>query len=330
MNRRDLITLLGGAAMLPVAARAQQGERMRRVGVLAGNGAESDPQTQARISAFREKLAKLGWVEERNLRIELRFGGGDANRIGTYAAELVRLAPDVIVTQAAVATLAVQQQTRTIPIIIAGAGDVGASGMVNNLAHPEGNLTGVANVFASIGGKWVELLKEAAPGVRRIALVRSEDTGAGGAANVPSIEEAARALAVPLVDIRYRSAVDIVRGIDAFAVEPDCGLIVAGPPPTPANREAILQLVAQYRLPAIHGFREFAAEGGLMAYGSDIVDVWRRSSDFVDRILRGAKVSDLPVEFPTKFELVINLKAAKAIGLTIPESLLLRADEVIE
>jgi putative tryptophan/tyrosine transport system substrate-binding protein len=240
MRRRDFITALVGAAAWPVSARAQQAERMRRIGVLAGNGTESDPQTQARIGAFREGLAKLGWIEERNLRIELRFGGGDANHIGTYAAELVRLAPDVIVTQAVVATLAVQQQTGAIPIIIAGAGDVGASGMVKNLAHPEGNITGVANVFASIGGKWVELLKEAAPGVRRIALVRSEDTGAGGAANVPSIEEAARALAVQVVDIRYRNAVDIVRGIDAFAAKPDCGLIVVGAPPTPANREAIL------------------------------------------------------------------------------------------
>jgi putative tryptophan/tyrosine transport system substrate-binding protein len=333
MRRRDFITLLGGtAATWPLAARAQQRERLRQVGVLAG-GSEGDAPTLARLNAFREGLAKLGWVEERNLRLDIRFGGGDAERMDAYAAELVRLMPDAIVAGTGAAIAAVRKWTSAIPIVvITGAAD--ADGLIKDITHPEGNITGLSIAFASMGGKWMELLKEAAPGLRRIALIESEISSAGRtggrSAYIPSIKEAAGALGVPVSEIRYRNAVDIVRNIDAFASEPDGGMIVMPPPPAAANRDAIVELAVQHRLPAIHNFMEFTVAGGLMSYGSDVGDLYRRASTFVDRLLRGAKVSDLPIEFPTRFELTINVRTAKAIGLTIPESLLLRADKVIE
>lgn len=330
MRRREFLTLFGGAAAGWSLAAQAQGERVRRVAVLVGNGIEGERPTQARTDAFRTGLAMLGWNEGRNLRLDFRYGGGDPARIGVEAAELIRLGPDVIVTQAGVATRAVQLQTRTIPIVAAGAGDVAASGLVKDLAHPEANITGVANVFATLGGKWLELLKEAAPGARRVALLQPTFAGPASEADIPSIKDAARASATELVVSQYRNTVELVRAIDAFAAEPGGGLIVGGPPPIPANRDVILQLAAQYRLPTIHGFKEFALEGGLMSYGSDIVDVWRRTTNFVDRILRGTKVSELPVEFPTKFELVVNLKTAKALGLGVSLSFQQRADEVIE
>jgi putative tryptophan/tyrosine transport system substrate-binding protein len=329
MRRRAFIGLIGGAAALPLTARAQETDRVRRVAVLVGNGIEGDAPTQARIDAFRAGLAMHGWNEGRNLRIDFRYGGGDVRRIATAAAEVTRLAPDAIVTQGAAPTAEAQRQTHTIPIVVAGAGDVAANGLVKNLAHPEGNITGVANVFASIGGKWLELLKEAAPGVQRVAFLRPIFLGNAGEADIPAIRDAAQASATELVVLPYQNTVELVRAVDAFAAEGGGGIIVGGPP-YPASRGAILQLVAQHRLPAIQGFKEFAVEGGLMSYGTDILEVWQRTSSFVDRILRGTKVSELPVEFPTKFELVINVKAAKAIGLNIPERLLLRADEVIE
>jgi putative ABC transport system substrate-binding protein len=330
MRRRDFIAGLSGAAVAwPLAAYAQQVGRVRRIGLLAGP-AESDQSIQARIAIFREGLAKLGWSEDRNLRIDLRFGDQDADRISTYAAELVSLAPDVIVTTTGATTRAVQQQTRTIPIVITGAGDPVVIGLVKNLARPEGNVTGITNLFNSIGGKWLELLKEVAPWIERVGVIYNAQLVSSDSGYFPSIEEAARALAVKTIKVPYRSTLDIVRGIDSFATEPNGGLIVAPPPPIPTNREAIRQLTAQHRLPAIYEARPYAAEGGLMAYGSVQGDLFRRAVFFVDRILRGAKVSELPVEFPTKFELVINLKTAKTIGLTVSESFLLRADEVIE
>jgi putative tryptophan/tyrosine transport system substrate-binding protein len=314
----------------PVVATAQQGERVRRIGVLAVN-AENDRATQASIAAFRDRLANLGWVEGRNIRIDLRFGSISLDRNIALAAELVGFAPDVMVTESAAATRAAQQQTQAIPIVIAGAGDVVANGIVKSLAHPEGNITGVTNLFVSIGGKWLGLLKEAMPALQRVALVESEIAGVGGASPyLPSIEEAARVLDVQTNEIRYLNGVDIVRATDAFAAKPKGGLIILPPPPTPANREVILQLAAQHRLPTIAFIKTFAAEGALMTYGSQVPDVWRRAASFVDRILRGARVGELPIEFPTKFELVINRKTAKTLGLTIPESLLVRADEVIE
>jgi putative ABC transport system substrate-binding protein len=329
IGRRDFIAALGGAAAWPLAARAQQGERVRRIGVLAG-GAENDKTVQATIAAFREGLTKLGWAEERNLRIDLRFAGDDPDRFRAYAAELARLAPDAIVTASGAATRAMQQQTRTIPIVITGAGDPVDTGIVKSLARPEGNVTGITNLYNSIGGKWLELLREAAPRVERVAFLYNPQVASPTSGYFSSIEVAARVSSVKANMVPYGDAVDIVRAMDAFAAEPNGGLIVSPPAPSAANRETIRRLAAQHRLPSIYHAREYAAEGGLMAYGSVLTDRYRRAASFVDRILRGAKVSELPVEYPTKFELVINLKTAKALGLTIPESFLLRADELIE
>jgi putative ABC transport system substrate-binding protein len=280
-------------------------------------------------------MTKLGWVEGRKLRTELRFAGGDAERPRAYAAELVRFNPDVIVVSFGAAMRAVQEQTRTIAIVMAGAGDIAANGTVKNLAHPEGNITGLVNLFASIGSKWLELLKEAAPTVERVGYVATseafETLRSPGDYYFSSIEEAARLYDVKAIEIQHRSAVDVVRAIDAFAAEPNGGLIV-GPAaaPTPEILKTILQLAEQHRLPTISANGNFAAQGGMLAYGTDLTDLWRRAPFYVDRILRGAKVSELPVEYPTKFRLIINVKAAKAIGLTISESFLLRADELIE
>jgi putative tryptophan/tyrosine transport system substrate-binding protein len=331
MRRREFIAGIGSAAAWPVVVRAQQGERVRRVGVLVP-GAE-DQAYQARIDAFRDGLAKLGWIEDRNLRIDVRFGGNDASRIRAYAIELASLAPDAVVTQSGLVTREMQQQSRTIPIVITGAGDV-ANGLVQNIARPEGNTTGITNLFWSIGGKWLELLKQAAPNLERVGYIyNARVVGSLGSENCcyyASIEEAAGKLAVKTINIPYRDTADIAAAIAAFAAEPNGGLIVSPPPPRAANREAIVRLAALRQLPAIYQDRSFVAEGGLIAYGSDIVNNFRRASYFVDRILRGAKVSELPIEYPTKFETVINLKTAKALGLTIPETLLATADEVIE
>jgi putative ABC transport system substrate-binding protein len=329
VKRRDFITLLGGATTWPLAARAQQRASVKRVGVLEGQSFESDPPTQAGISAFREGLAKLGWTEDRNLRLDIRFGGGDGDRIRAYASELVRLAPDAIVTVTRAATLAVQEHTHTTPIIVAGAGDVAANGLVRNVARPEANITGVTNLFGSIGGKWLELLKEAIPTLSRVSFVESQFAIEGRISGYrPSIEAASHALSVETIDIQYRSAVQLVRAIDAFAAQPDGGMII-GPATTRIDTGTILELAAQYRLPTIGG-AQLTENGGLISYGGNPLEVWGRAPFFVDRILRGSKVSELPVEFPTKFRLVVNLKTAKALGITVPITLLGRADEVIE
>ena len=323
MRRRDFVTLLGGAATWPLAARAQQSERERRVGMLTG----LDQSYQAFAAAFREGLSKLGWVEGHNLMTELRFGAGDADAIRTYAAELVSLAPDVIVTTTVPATKAVQQQTRTIPIVFVAVGDPVDNGIVKNIARPETNATGVTNLVASFGGKWIALLKEAAPRVERVAFVYNPQFELSFGSLFPSIEEAARVLDIQTVRVPYRNAGDIARAIDAFAASPNGGAILLPPPPPPVIREAFYGLAIQHRLPTISAN---TSEGSLVAYGPDVVDLYRRASSYVDRILRGAKVNELPVVFPTGFQLGINLKTAKALGLTMPPSLLARADEVIE
>jgi putative ABC transport system substrate-binding protein len=284
------------------------------------------------VAAFRNEMPKLGWLEGRNLQLDLRFGAGDADRLRAYAAELVADGPDLIVTSTAAATRAAQQRTRTIPIVITGAGDPILNGIVKSLARPEGNTTGITNLFASIGSKWLQLLKEAAPRLERVALLYNgrvvpDDRGYG---YFPSVEEAAHELAMAVIRIGYRDAVDLVQAIDGFATERNGGLIVLPPSPAPTYREAILRLATQYRLPTMYSVAQYVAEGGLMAYGSKDTDRWRRAASFVDRILRGAKVSELPVEYPTRFELVINLKTAKAIGLTVPPTLQALADELIE
>jgi putative tryptophan/tyrosine transport system substrate-binding protein len=328
VKRREFIAGLGSVAAWPLGVRAQQPERMRRIGSLQTLGSENDQVQQTYSRSGRDALAKLGWVEGRNLRTDVRFGAGEADRIWALAAELVSLNPDVIVTGGAAATVAVQRQTRNIPIVFTAVGDPAANGIVKNLARPEGNTTGFTNLFPSIAGKWVELLREVAPRIQRVGLLYNAQLNLSG--YFPFIEEAARALTILAIRIPYRDAIDIMDNIDAFAAEPDSGLIVVPPSPAAANREIVLRLTARHRLPTVCAERLYVAEGGLVSYGSSNIDLTQRAAYYVDRILRGAKVSDLPVEFPSKFELVINLKTAKTIELDIPESVLVRADEVIE
>jgi len=331
MRRREFITLLGGAAAgWPLAARAQQAERVRRIGFLTFTN-EIDQLIRGQ-TVLLEALAKLGWVEGRNLRIDVR-GAAAIDQLREYAAELVKLSPDVIVTSGAAPTIAAQQQTQTIPIVIIGVGDPLAIGIVKSVARPEGNITGVTNAVFSIGSKWLELLKEAAPQINRVALLQNTRLLRNPNAEIgyyPPIEEAARVLAVKAIRIPYRDAVEIADGVGAFAAERNGGLIVMPPPPTTTNTQVIIRLAAQHQLPAIYPTRYLVVAGGLMAYGTNTAVLLTRAASFVDRILRGAKVSELPIEYPTTFELVINLKTAKALGLTISESLLLRADAVIE
>jgi putative tryptophan/tyrosine transport system substrate-binding protein len=334
MRRRDVIMLAAGAATLPavwpLAARAQRAERVRRVGILL-SAVENDPLIRTGIAAFREAMAKLGWVEGRNLRLDIRYAGNDTGLMRTYAAELASLDPDVIFTGGATATRTLQQQTQTIPIVFAGAGDVFESGIVKNVARPEGNTTGVTNMFGSMSGKLVELLKEAVPPLQRIGLVYNPQFTIEDGPQFGPIEEAARVYGLEAVRLPFRNAVDLVHGIEAFATQPNGGLDILLPPPTVEYREAIVELATRQRLPTIILSALIVSEGFLMGYGTDAgVELVRRSAFYVDRILRGAKPGDLPVEFPTRFKLTVNLKTAKAIGLTISETFLVRADEVIE
>jgi putative ABC transport system substrate-binding protein len=281
----------------------------------------------ANHTALGEGLAKLGWIEGRNLRTDLRVTLSDPDRLRAYAVELVSLAPDVIVTSSRPATTAVQEQTKTIPIVFTAGNDPVTEGVVQNIARPEGNTTGFTSTVDSLSGKWLELLKEAAPHITRVALVFNPQTVNVG--YFRPIEAAAPLLGVQALKTPVRDPLELVRAIDAFAAEPNGGLLVV--PVLPADSYHMLHRVAaQHRLPAIHAGRNGVNGGGLMGYGADLPDLYRRAASYVDRLLRGAKVSDLPVQFPTKFELVVNLKTAKAIDLTIPESFLLRADEVIE
>jgi putative ABC transport system substrate-binding protein len=327
MRRRDFITLLGGAAVAwPLAARAQQGEKVRRIGVLVG-GAEDNSNTRANLAALGDGLAKLGWIEGRNLRIDLRFTLSDPTRMRAYAVELVSLAPDVIVTSSRPATTAVQEQTKSIPIVFTAGNDPVSNGLLQNIARPEGNTTGFTSTVDSLIGKWLALLKEAAPHVTRVALVFNPQTVNAG--YFGSIEAAAPLPGVQAIKTPVRDPLELVRAIDAFAAEPNGGLLVV--PVLPEDSYQMLHRVAaQHRLPAIHSNRGRVVDGGLMAYGTDFPDIYSRAAAYVDRILRGTKVSELPVQSPTKFELVVNLKTAKALGLTIPEGFLLRADELIE
>jgi putative ABC transport system substrate-binding protein len=327
LGRRDFIAFLGGAATSwPLAVQAQQDGRMRRVGVLSGV-AEDNQVTRANLTALREELAKLGWIEGRNLRIDLRFTLSDPARMRAYAVELVSLAPDVIVTGNRPTTAAVQERTKTIPIVFTAGGDPATNGVVQNITHPEGNTTGFTNTFDSLSGKWLELLKEAAPHITRVALVFNPQTVNVG--YFRAIEAAAPLLGVQAIKTPVRDPLELVRAIDAFAPEPNGGLLVV--PVLPDDSYQMLHRVAaQHRLPAIHPNRAMVADGGLMTYATDTPDNYRRAATYVDRILRGTKVSELPVQAPTKFELVVNLKTAKALGLMIPEAFLLRADELIE
>jgi putative ABC transport system substrate-binding protein len=328
MRRRDFIAGLGSAAAWPVAAPAQQAMPMRRIGLLMGYD-ENDVVGKSYLSSFTRGLAELGWTDGRNLRMEVRWGTANVDRTQRFAKELVGLQLDLIVVNSATATRALQQQTQTIPIIFILAGDPVRNGIVGNISRPEGNITGFS-YESTIGGKWLELLKEAVPRLARVALIFNPEL-VGGDAYLPSIETAAAQYAVAAIRTPVHNATAIERAIEALAAEPNGGLILVPPPLLLAHRELINRLAVQHRLPAIYQDRYFVANGGLMSYGPDLSEFFRRSGpSYVDRILRGAKVNELPVQFPTKFELVINLKTANALGLEVPPSILLRADEVIE
>jgi putative tryptophan/tyrosine transport system substrate-binding protein len=329
VGRRKCLAVLGGALVWPLAARAQQDGRVRRVGVLVG-GAQSDQDEQHNLDVLRDHLAKSGWVEGRNVRFDLRWGAGDDERMSAAAVELVSLAADVIITSTGAATRAAQRATQRIPIVFTAAGDAIANGLVRNITRPEGNTTGFSGSEPTIAAKRLELLKESAPHVSRVAIIFNPDITLTAPSYIAAIEAAAPALFVQAVTMPFRDAVDIVRAIDAFAAAPDGGLIVLPPPPAPAFLDAILRLALQHRLPGIYGARFIATAGGLLVYASDNADRSRQAASYVDRLLRGTKVSELPVQFPTSYKLIVNLKAARAIGLDIPATLTARADEVMQ
>ena len=329
IGRRELIAALGGAATWPLAALAQQSDRMRRIGLLLAAYAQADREGQTRIAAFLDTLHRLGWTDGRNIQIDYRWAGGDADRGRSFAKELVRSAPDVIVVNGYPALAELHRLTGTISIVFTQVSDPVGSGLVAGLARPGVNVTGFSNFEPEMGGKWVGVLKEAAPNISRVAVVFGSD-------HEPTVailrvaQAVAPALAVEVTAVDVQAEVEIERAIAEFAKHPAGGLIVTPHPKPTANRGSIIALAARYRLPAVYPFRYFATEGGLMSYGPDQIDQWRGAATYVDRILRGEKAGDLPVQAPTKFELVINVKTAKAIGLSIPPALPLRADEVIE
>ena len=329
MRRREFIAGLAGSAAAALAARAQQPDRMRRIGVLFGGLAETDPEGQARVAAFREGLQKLGWTEGRNVRIATRWAAGDADRLRAYAAELVAIAPDAILAGGTPALAALQQATRTVPIVFAQVGDPVGLGFVSSLARPGGNITGFAPYEFAIGVKWLELLKQIAPRVTRVAFMY-DPANPAWAGYLAELEAAASSFGVRVSGAAVHNAAEIERAVDALAREPNGGLIAMTTPAVQAHRESIIALSARHRLPAVYGYRFFVTSGGLASYGIDNIDLYRGAASYVDRVLKGEKPGELPVQFATKFELVINLKTAKALGLDVPITLLARTDEVIE
>src|SRR5262245_44543792 len=328
MRRRDFITLLGGAAAWPLTGRAQQGERVRRIGVFI-NQAADDPQSQLRITAFAQGLQELGWSVGRNIRIEYRWGAGDADRVGKYAPELVALAPEAILTAGSLTVRALQQVTRTVPIVFVSITDPVGAGLVTSLARPGGQATGFMQFEYSLSGKWLELLKQIAPRVTRAAVLRDHENPAG-TAQFAAIQAVASSLGVEAIPVNIRDSSEISAAVAEFARIPNGGLIVSASGRAIAHRELIINVTDQRKLPGIYPYRLFVTGGGLVSYGPDILDQYRRAAGYVDRILKGEKPGDLPVQAPTKYELVINLKTAKALSLEIPSTLLARADEVIE
>jgi putative ABC transport system substrate-binding protein len=328
MNRRALIGLLGGAAAWPLAARAQQRDRVRRIGMLT-NLAADDPMVAARIAAFAQAMHELGWIVGRNLRIDYRWGQNDPDRLRKYAAELVALTPEAIVANANPSTTALQQATSSVPIVFVNQVDPVGAGFVESLARPGGNLTGFTNFEYGLGGKWLELLKEIAPHAKRVAVLR-DPASASGTGQLGAIQSVAPSFGVELRPVDIRNSGEIERALAAFSRTPNGGMIVTGTGFALANRDAILSLAQRHGLPAVYAFRHHVEQGGLISYAPDTLDPYRRAAGYVDRILKGEKPADLPVQAPTKFELVINLKTAKALGLEVPATLLARADEVIE
>jgi putative ABC transport system substrate-binding protein len=329
MTRREFITLLGGVAAWPLAARAQQGDRVRRIGVLMGAFDENDPAAKAYVSVFTQALADLGWTDGRNVRMDLRWGSSDISRIRALSQELVGLQPDILLTSGTPATTALQRVTRTIPIVFATAVDPVATGIVPRLDRPGGNVTGFANWEPSLAGKWLELLSEITPGIKRAAIMFNPDAVAASA-YMPSLETAARSLKIEPTIAPVHGDVEIETAVVTLGREPGGGLVIIPDNFTFAHRAPIISAAARNNVAAVYAVSEAARDGGLLSYGNDRVGSWRRVATYVDRILRGAKPGDLPVQFPTKFEMAVNLKTAKALGLTVPQSILLRADEVIE
>jgi ABC-type uncharacterized transport system substrate-binding protein len=329
IRRRQFITLLSGAAVAwPLAARAQQPDRMRRVGALMNTAADS-ADGQARFAAFVHGLQQLGWTDGRNARLDVRWAAGDPERIRRYAAELVALAPDVILATGGTNLGPLRQVSRTVPTVFTGVSDPVGAGFVDSLARPGGNATGFISFEWNISGKWLELLKEIAPGVTRAAILRDTELGPG-ASQFAVIQAVAPSLRVEVNPVNVGSAAEIERAVAAFARAPNGGLIATGGGRMRSHRDLIVKLAARHKLPAVYYDRVYVDSGGLISYGPDFVDQFRRAAGYVDRILKGEKPADLPVQAPTRYELVINLKTAKSLGLEIPATVLARADEVIE
>jgi len=328
--RREFIAGLGGATAWPLAARAQQGGRARRIGVLRGAD-ENDPEAKLRHSAFTQALAALGWAEDRNVRMDLQWGGGDADRIRALAQELVGSQPDIILTGGVPATAAVLRETRTIPIVFVIVADTVATGIVERLDRPSGNTTGFADLEATLGGKWLELLSEIAPGLKRAAIMFNPDTTPTVSVYMPSFETAARALKVVPIRVPVHSDGEIEAANITLGREPGGGLVsMPDGGFLRTHRASIISAAAGNNVPAVYDVADFARDGGLLSYGVDPQDGFRRAASYVDRILRGEKPGDLPVQFPVKYEMVLNLKTAKALGLEVPPSIMLRATEAIE
>jgi putative ABC transport system substrate-binding protein len=328
IGRREFVTLLASTAAWPFAARAQHAERIRRVGVLMGLVA-NDPEAQSRVAAFENGLRELGWVKGRNLSIEYRWAG-DGNGLRDHAAELLAMEPDLILANTTPVTAALQKQSRSVPIVFTQVSDPVGQGFVSNLAHPGGNLTGFTSFEFSIGTKWLEALKQAAPHVTRVLLMFNPQSAPFAELFLGPVEAAAPHLSVAPIKAAVRDTADVDRVFDALAGEPNAGLMVLPDISMTNYREAIVALAARHRVPAIYPFRYFAVSGGLMSYGTDLTEVSWRAASYVDRILKGEKPGDLPVQAPTKYELVINLKTAKALGLDVSPTLLALANELIE
>ena len=329
MRRRDFITLLGGAAAAwPAVARAQQGERVRRIGVLVG-GLGSDPVSMSQSEAFVQRLQQLGWTEGRNVRIDYRWAGGNADDIRKYSAELVALAPDVILVAGTASAGPLLQATRTVPVVFVNLPDPVGAGYVKSLARPGGNATGFTNFEYGLSAKWLQLLKEVAPSVKRVIVLR-DPTLTAGTAQFAAIQAVAPSLGVEVSPVDVRDGAEIEGALATFAQSSNSGLITTQSASALVRRDLILTLAARHRLPAVYINRFWSTNGGLMSYGVNVADEFRRAASYVDRILKGERPADLPVQAPTKYELVINLNAAKAIGLDVPATLLALADEVIE
>ena len=328
MRRRQFITLIGGAAVWPVAVRAQQPDRMRRIGVLM-NSAADDPESQVRLVAFVQELQRLGWITDRNVQIEARWSAADVSTLARHAAELAALAPDAILAGVGGTVAPLLEATRAVPIVFAQAIDPVGTGSVASLARPGGNVTGFTQFEYSLAGKWPELLKEVAPRVGRAAILREPSTPAG-IGQWAVIQAAAQSFGMELSPVAVREAGEIERGVSEFARGSNGGLIVVVGASASNHRQLIIAQAARHRLPAVYPSRHFVVGGGLISYGPDVVGQYRRAAGYVDRILKGEKPAELPVQAPIKYELVINLKTAKALGLDVPPTLLARADEVVE